>query len=271
MKQQAHLTTGEFAKLCKATKHTLFHYDKIGIFSPDTKDENGYRYYSVNQSEEFTVIDILRELDMPLSEIKEYMDRRSPEALLSLLEEQEQRINEKMKKLKGYKRLLKEKSKEIQCALQAEKEAVVIEEHPEEKQIWSEEIIEYEENSYGYCFAEVFERCDTAGIYCSYTLGGIRKKSAVEQKDYVTYSHFYVKPISGYKKVRLHKKPQGNYLVTYHWGDYDSCKEAYERMLTYAKQQGLELEEVFYEETVVDNLGAFDYDGYVSKIMIGIK
>ena len=38
------LTTGEFAKICNVKKHTLFHYDDIGLLKPDYYDENGYRF-----------------------------------------------------------------------------------------------------------------------------------------------------------------------------------------------------------------------------------
>ena len=36
------LTTGEFAKICNVKKHTLFHYDDIGLLKPDYYDENGF-------------------------------------------------------------------------------------------------------------------------------------------------------------------------------------------------------------------------------------
>ena len=32
------------ARLCGVTKHTLFHYHQIGVFSPAVTGENGYRY-----------------------------------------------------------------------------------------------------------------------------------------------------------------------------------------------------------------------------------
>ena len=32
-------TTGEFARLCGVKRHTLFHYDEIGIFSPSLRGE----------------------------------------------------------------------------------------------------------------------------------------------------------------------------------------------------------------------------------------
>nr|WP_243686593.1 MerR family DNA-binding transcriptional regulator [Clostridioides difficile] len=32
-----YFTTGEFAKICGINKKTLFHYDDIGLFSPELK------------------------------------------------------------------------------------------------------------------------------------------------------------------------------------------------------------------------------------------
>ena len=61
-----YFNTGEFAKLCNVKKQTLFHYDDIGIFSPEIKDDNGYRYYSYQQFDIFNVITILKEINMPL-------------------------------------------------------------------------------------------------------------------------------------------------------------------------------------------------------------
>ena len=44
MIRDTYMTTGEFAKLMKISKHTLFHYDDIGLFCPEILGENGYRY-----------------------------------------------------------------------------------------------------------------------------------------------------------------------------------------------------------------------------------
>ena len=81
MNQERYIKTGEFAKLVGVTKHTLFYYDKIGLFSPEIKLENGYRFYSFDQLDVFDVIQTLRELDVSLEEIKGYMNQRSPKRL----------------------------------------------------------------------------------------------------------------------------------------------------------------------------------------------
>ena len=99
-------TTGEFAALCGVTKHTLFHYDEIGIFSPAIRGENGYRYYAPAQVEVFQVISVLKELGMPLSEIRAYLDRRSPETLLALLEQEGKALTEKLTRLRRLRKLI---------------------------------------------------------------------------------------------------------------------------------------------------------------------
>ena len=96
MNRERYLTTGEFAKIAGVTKHTLFHYDKIGLFRPEVTLENGYRYYSLTQLDEFDVIFMLRELDMPLNEISAYLARRSPGALAELLHEEDRLIGERL-------------------------------------------------------------------------------------------------------------------------------------------------------------------------------
>ena len=78
-------TAGRFAELCGVSKQALFHYDKIGLLKPEKRKENGYRYYSFKQIEIMQMINMLKELDMPLQEIREYMDHRSPENLERLL------------------------------------------------------------------------------------------------------------------------------------------------------------------------------------------
>ena len=79
MEKQSELyfTTGEFARILGVGKHTLFHYDEIGLFSPAIKEENGYRYYFVWQMDTFEVIRALQKLGMSLGEIKEMCIRDS--------------------------------------------------------------------------------------------------------------------------------------------------------------------------------------------------
>ena len=89
MGKQEYLSAGRFAALVGTTKETLFHYDEIGLFVPKRRGTNGYRYYAMDQMETFDVIGMLRELGMPLAEIRNYLEQRSPEKFGVLLEQEE--------------------------------------------------------------------------------------------------------------------------------------------------------------------------------------
>ena len=65
MKNKKYLyTTGQFAKLNGVNKRTLHYYDEIGLFSPEIKGENGYRYYTCFQTVQLELILILRKIGL---------------------------------------------------------------------------------------------------------------------------------------------------------------------------------------------------------------
>lgn len=117
---ELYFTTGEFAKILGVKKHTLFHYDEIGLLSPAVKGENGYRYYFVWQMDVFEVIKALQKLGMPLEEIKEYMENRSPERFMAMMDEKEAQIDQEIERLKNIKRFVRSEKANITEALETE-------------------------------------------------------------------------------------------------------------------------------------------------------
>ena len=53
---ETYFTIGEFASLFKLSKQTLFYYERNNILRPAYIDENGYRYYSLEQYFIFDII-----------------------------------------------------------------------------------------------------------------------------------------------------------------------------------------------------------------------
>ena len=119
MEKQSELyfTTGEFARILGVGKHTLFHYDEIGLFSPAIKEENGYRYYFVWQMDTFEVIRALQKLGMSLGEIKEYMENRSPERFMSMIDGKKRQIDEEIRRLKNMKRFILHEEESVRLAM----------------------------------------------------------------------------------------------------------------------------------------------------------
>ena len=117
MSRNEYLTTGEVARMMGTTKNTLFHYDQLGIFSPEARGDNDYRYYTVRQMDVLDAIITLRELGMPLPEIKEYMEHRSPENYATLLTKENAVIEQQIRALKEKQKWIQRQQKRIENSL----------------------------------------------------------------------------------------------------------------------------------------------------------
>ena len=101
------LTIGQFAALHGINKKTLMWYDEIGLFRPVVVNpENGYRYYNYHQSSILETILLLRELDVSVNEIQEFMKDRSALSLKNLLDEKIAELDLKITHLKAVKKTL---------------------------------------------------------------------------------------------------------------------------------------------------------------------
>jgi DNA-binding transcriptional MerR regulator/effector-binding domain-containing protein len=65
------LTVGEFSRMTHLSVKTLRHYHQVGLLEPvQVNPETGYRYYSAEQIPHAQVIRRLRDLEMPVPEVK---------------------------------------------------------------------------------------------------------------------------------------------------------------------------------------------------------
>lgn len=92
-------TVKEVSRLTGISVRTLHHYDAIGLLKPAQVTEAGYRLYDEAALQRLQTILLLRQLEFPLREIKEILDRPDfdpMEALaqqIHLLELQRQRLD----------------------------------------------------------------------------------------------------------------------------------------------------------------------------------
>jgi DNA-binding transcriptional MerR regulator len=67
--------TGAFARLAQVSVRTLHHYDDIGLLPPARVDEHtGYRWYAADQLHRLNRILALRDLGLPLTEVRKVVD-----------------------------------------------------------------------------------------------------------------------------------------------------------------------------------------------------
>jgi len=95
-----HLSIGRFAGLTGISANTLRRYDECGLLSPAFTDPlTGYRLYAVEQLDTGIVVRLLRDLDVPLSELKGLLRSDGSDDVRSLLEHHRERIVERQAEL----------------------------------------------------------------------------------------------------------------------------------------------------------------------------
>ena len=105
--REEYLRITEFARLARTSRKTLQYYDELGLFRPACVEANGYRYYTLHQLDRLALIAVLRDMGLPLKEIRAYLDGGGAQ-LDRLLEAQRDRIDGMIEQLQYKKRLLKE-------------------------------------------------------------------------------------------------------------------------------------------------------------------
>lgn len=267
-----YFSTGEFAKLCNVNKKTLFHYDEIGLFKPEIVKENGYRYYSIYQLEIFDMIYTLRDLGVPLKEIKSFMDKRNPNNVVELFEYKTNEIENEIKELRRKQEIMSNKMKLIK---QAEKilpniDDLIIEEQDEEFLSLSDEV---DKDKFPYDSEEYARHLDYSynhGIYIGYPMGFIKTIDDLYSENENAYTYYYIKT-SEVDDKSIVKKPKGRYLVGYIHDSYVNVHRLYKKMTDYIEQNDLKIIGYSYEEVLLDLVAVQNMKNYIIKVSIHIE
>ncbi len=103
------LTVGQMATLNGITAQTLRYYDQKGVLKPYLVDENnGYRYYHINQSARLDMISYLQSTGATLDNIKEILNgSEQSDSLLNLLKERLEDVELEIKRAKQKRNTIK--------------------------------------------------------------------------------------------------------------------------------------------------------------------
>jgi DNA-binding transcriptional MerR regulator len=119
------LTIGAFATLTRLSVRTLRRYHEAGLLVPRTVDPfTGYRYYDVGQIPAAQVIHRLRELDVPLAEVRSIIETDDPGRRADLAEGHLKRLEDELVRTRAavvsLRRLLAPDPTDLRVALRSE-------------------------------------------------------------------------------------------------------------------------------------------------------
>ncbi|MFC9445577.1 MerR family transcriptional regulator [Bacillus cereus] len=237
-------TIGEMAKMHNIAESTLRYYDEKGIFHPSIVDpQTNYRYYTIDQFSLLDMIKFLRQLNIPLKEIKQYIDERNPAYALSLLEKQQEMMLKKQKEIEYALAKMEHRIHLIKKATKAETDRILIKKIPKRKITaiavapnTTDDMFDY----YIHSLQKNMKQMDDSLF--SGDIGVTISKKAFMQKEFQAYSSVFI--LLDYMPYQVHSSDSikaGIFACAYHHGSYEETGETYKKLMEYIDQEGYEI------------------------------
>ena len=262
--RSVYYTPQQVASFFAIRKDTLLFYDKIGLFAPAVRKENGYRYYSANQLNELDAILTLRDLGFSIQEIKQSKESMDVESFLALLGKEESRLTEK---IGSYQALLDVNSairRTTEQAIAAEKETLFLEDLPQLPILMSDIMGDASETTSDEAWSEAYSRLlavsDSRMII---HIGSIIERDEAKRSRGSIISSVYAL----YGKPSQDHIPKGKYACMYFAGPVDDVRPFYSKYLAAIEHHGFSLCSDIYEELTVSYVVTSDERKHVTKIM----
>lgn len=261
------LTVSQFAKLHNVNKRTLHYYDEIGIFSPDYKGDNGYRYYDYMQGVDFEYIKMLKELNMGLDEIKRYIDNPNEEDFKEIAEVKIKEINQEIKLLNRRKEVLEDKLQKLsKCDEVRNKNYIKVVECEEEKFFYTP--FKFEDDDLKQLISHIKDVW-TVDEYCK-GIGSFVSVEKIQRGEFEEYDGLFIEMLDDIDSDNMIIKPKGKYICAYHMGDWDTLPDFYGEIVKYAEENNLTL--VGYSfEIGMNDFAISDMKDYITQIMIRVE
>lgn len=267
LKKNKYLTAGEFAKICNIPKHVLFHYDEIGLFQPEYKADNGYRYYSYRQYDTFLIIMNLKKMGMSLKDIKVFLSKRDPALFLSLLEDKFAEIDSLIDYLKGIKSMMQSMKDSTQEALNHKNDPIQLIPMPQRIILCSDNMENSNSTSFVNFMQEYIQFIKENNINMQQSVGNMISVDAIRKEDYLNFSYLYT-PVDIEIPGKTRICTAGNYLCGWHHGPYDTIAKTYQQMIAFAHEQHIALGTFAYEDYMIADIAQMDHNEYITRILI---
>lgn len=268
--RQSLLTIGQFAAMHHINKKTLMWYDEVGLFHPAVIGENGYRYYTWYQNSALETILMLREMNVPIPDIRTFMEDRSAAALESLLGDTIGELDRTLRRLKTIRGKLSACRADMRTLMDTDLSEIRVVEEPIPR--WLAMVNTTADTTFEQESAKIMEEAARHQVDRLYdaSYGAMLPVEALYAGQFEAYSGLFIEIAGPTSTQGLHLRPEGLYLRAFCKGSWDKLPEKYRDLLRYAEENGLQLHGFSYEEgineVVIDN-----EDDYITKIEIPVS
>ena len=257
------LPIGQFAALHGVNKKTLMWYDEVGLFRPAVvNSQNGYRYYSYQQSQTLETILLLREMGVSVKEIKAFMQERSAASMEKLLGEKIEELDREISHKKAVRETLAKHRRNMQTLLSMDLEEISIVEKKGRRLVTVE-------LSADTSFEKAVEMItdETKKYQLSYlhdaSYGSMIAVESLYAGNFEDYPSLFIEIPFPIRRSGLHVQPAGTYLRAFYRGPWEDMDIRYREILSYAEKQGITFYGFSYEVVLNENVVEREEDAIV--------
>jgi DNA-binding transcriptional MerR regulator len=266
MKKDELMSISKFANFTGISRSALIFFDENGLFFPESRGDNGYRYYSPRQLVTINFVNTLRALDVPLKKIRELAHERSPEDLIELLFEQEDILNAEAERIREMLRVVTTLLSTMQSGHDVNEHDISVRFMPSQRINVGPRNDFSDSPSFYTPFIDYCEWARERGQNLSYPIGGFFETIEAFRDTSGEPTRFYSIDPDGREK-----KPAGHYLVGYTRCYYGEPNAAVERILAYAEEHKLDLEGPVYQIYLFDEISVHDHNDYLLQIAVRMR
>lgn len=273
MEDQKLFQIGEVAKMFHVSMGTLRHYERSGLLTPEVIDERtGYRYYGIRQMEVLNTIRYLRVLDIPLPQIKEFLQNRDTQIMEDKLTKQKELIHQKIQELELIERKIDHRLEHIQDATHARLDEISLETIPAGRIVWIRDSLR--PHSYldlEYSIRRLEENQKESLVFLGKVGVGISREN-LENGAFHNYDLVFLllDPEDSYEGTVENYPEQLCARVRFR-GSHTEAPAQYEKLMKHIRQQGFRPAGFSREITLIDYGLTSDPEKFVTEILIPVE
>ncbi len=270
---------GEIAELFHLNIKTLRYYDEIDLVKPETVDPGtGYRYYSTRQFEQINTILYLRELGVPLSEIRDFLRGRETEKMEKILKSQIDQVEKKQKELENIKKKLTARIISIQDAKEGKLNAPEIKRFPVRQALLLRCSMK-PDSDFEYPIRLLAKDVPAASVFLG-KIGLSIDATNIQRGRFYEYNYIFLllddtetEEPNDYrgKEHETVSFKGGSYAVIRFRGTHSDAEKNYRRLMLFVKKEGYEPAGHSLEITLIDAGFTTDEKQYVTEIQLPVK
>ncbi len=267
---------GTLADIFGISKQTLIYYDKIGLLTPLDSLNNNYRYYTYEHFNSLDLILSLKDTGMSLTEIKSYLENRTLNQSVNLLQQQTLKIEEHIAHLKHTQRKLSKRLSRMNDLMNSSLEKGF-------------RIIKFEERyilkipfdialDHSLSLGDAFKRLNTyiksdpeLVLYAHLPTCFSPRKESIQNYDYHDINFIFKELEVNTVAINCDTIAENTYICLNHYGHYEDLGITYERILSHLKLNNYEIIGDILEIPKVDVWSVSNESEFVIEIQIPIK